>query len=547
MIEAPKPENEKERLMALERYQVLDTMPEELLDDLTMLASHICQAPIALISLVDADRQWFKSKTGITASQTNRDIAFCSHAILGTEVFEVPDATKDVRFVDNPLVTTNPQIRFYAGAPLLTPEGEAIGTLCVIDQVPRALSQEQRAALAALSRQVITHFELSRNLVRVKKHEEYFHSVIEAAPSGMLMIDQHGTIILANALITQQFGYSQKQLLGSPIETLIPERNRSDQSRERTAFFAAPEPRMMGNGENMFGLRSDGTEFPVEIGLNPLTTEEGTFILASVVDVTTRKRAEATIQTYMEELHRSNQELDEFAHIAAHDLKEPLRGIYNYSEILLEDYGSKLNEDAKAKCETLVRLSKRMQALIESLYYFARAGRSQLAMVPTDLQEVLDGILESLDFSLKESGVEIRIPRPLPVKNCDSVRTGEVFRNLITNAVKYNNKNEKWVEIGYLKAGDGNKGNLFQESGSTTFYVRDNGIGIPEKHLSSIFRIFKRLHTADKFGGGTGAGLTITKKLVERHGGEIWVESDYGNGTTFYFTLENGKNQKKFF
>ncbi len=228
------------------------------------------------------------------------------------------------------------------------------------------------------------------------------------------------------------------------------------------------------------------------------------------------------------ELERSNNELDAFAYIASHDLKEPLRGIHNYSNFLIEDYGATLNEEGKAKLNTLIRLTQRMEDLIDSLLHFSRLGRVDLSMQDTDLNIIVRRILALLIARIEETGIEIRIPQPLPTIYCDHVQVGEVFNNLVANAIKYNDKSTKWIEIGYTE----------HPSLPTTFYVQDNGIGIREKHFEVIFRIFKRLHGPSKYGGGTGAGLTIAKKIVERHGGTIWVESTYGEGTTFYFTLQ---------
>ncbi|QSJ20259.1 GAF domain-containing protein [Nostoc sp. UHCC 0702] len=239
------------------------------------------------------------------------------------------------------------------------------------------------------------------------------------------------------------------------------------------------------------------------------------------------KKADELAQLNIE-LERSNNELDAFAYIASHDLKEPLRGIHNYSNFLIEDYGEILNEEGKAKLLTLIRLTQRMEDLIDSLLHFSRLGRVDLSMQHTDLNSVVERSLDLLSARIEEMKVEIRIPRPLPTVYCDRVQMSEVFNNLIANAIKYNDKAEKWIEIGYTG----------HPPATMTFYVRDNGIGIREKHLEAIFRIFKRLHGPNKYGGGTGAGLTIAKKIVERHRGKIWVESTYSQGSTFYFTLQ---------
>ncbi|WP_017316628.1 ATP-binding protein [Mastigocladopsis repens] len=242
------------------------------------------------------------------------------------------------------------------------------------------------------------------------------------------------------------------------------------------------------------------------------------------------------------ELERSNHELASFAFAASHDLKEPLRGIYNYSSILLEDYAQLLDEDGIEYLQTVVSLSQRMETLINSLLRLSQLGQAKLHLQATDLNELLHRVMNLLRASRPQAKFDIRIARPLPRIECDPVLVSEVFSNLIVNAFKYNDKPEKWVEIGYLDTDEQPEKALLQLQQQTSvqpvFYIRDNGIGIPEHHHQTIFRLFKRLHSQEKYGGGAGAGLAISKKIIERHGGRIWVESTVGDGSVFYFTLK---------
>jgi two-component system, chemotaxis family, sensor kinase Cph1 len=225
------------------------------------------------------------------------------------------------------------------------------------------------------------------------------------------------------------------------------------------------------------------------------------------------------------ELERSNTELDAFAYVASHDLKEPLRGIHNYANFLMEDYETLLPEDGIAKLQTLVRLTQRMENLINSLLHYSRLGRTEISRKPTNLNDLVRQVVDTFTISQPDASLEFCLPRSLPTVNCDRTQVSELFTNLISNAIKYNDSVNKQIEIGFI------------EADIDTFYVRDNGIGIPPQHLERIFQIFKRLHAQDEYGGGTGAGLTIVQKIVERHGGTIWVESTLNQGSTFYFTL----------
>lgn len=238
------------------------------------------------------------------------------------------------------------------------------------------------------------------------------------------------------------------------------------------------------------------------------------------------------------DLARSNEELDAFAYVASHDLKEPLRGIHKYAHQLL-DAATGLGEEHRRKLDALMRLTLRMDSLIDSLLHSSRVGRMTLQLEDTNLAEVLAEAVEMVDTRRAGGEVDIVVPRPLPHARCDRVRCREVLVNLLSNALKYNDKPRKRVEVGYVGPREEHPrpGCPAGSAGHVIYYVRDNGIGIAPTHYEQVFRMFKRLHGRDEYGGGTGAGLTIVKKLVERHRGRVWIDSTLGEGTTVYFTL----------
>ena len=243
-----------------------------------------------------------------------------------------------------------------------------------------------------------------------------------------------------------------------------------------------------------------------------------------------------------QELEKTNEELASFAYAASHDLKEPLRGIYNYTTFLIEDYREDLDEAGVERMQALLRLTRRMDQLIDALLKFSQMRQLECTFKPIQLQRLLDNAVEMMQMSRIETTFDMIYPRPLPEISGDSILLNELFSNLISNALKYNDSDVIKIEIGFitpeeyeqLPASTPKRLNLQSRN---LFYVKDNGIGIRPRHLRSIFRLFKRLHGRDRYGGGTGAGLTIVKKIVERHGGEIWVDSVYGEGTTFWFAL----------
>src|SRR5258705_30050 len=265
---------------------------------------------------------------------------------------------------------------------------------------------------------------------------DLFRQVVEAAPNAMVMVDRAGLIVLVNAQTEKLFGYGRDELIAKSIETLVPERFRSGHPGYRSAFYGDLKSRPMGMGRELYALRKDGSEFPVEIGLNPVRTSEEVFVLSAIVDITERKRAEQELLRKTDELARSNHDLEQFAYVASHDLQEPLRAVAGSLQLLQRRYQDQLDPRADEFIAHAVDGATRMQALIEDLLTYSRVGRSADTRQPTDCGQILDQALRSLSVVIEETGAQINCAA-LPTVLATPTQVTLLFQNLVGNAIKF--------------------------------------------------------------------------------------------------------------
>lgn len=385
---------EKNRLRELRELSIMDTLPEKEYDDITHIASTICGTSISLITLLDKERQWFKSKVGLDVPQTSREIAFCNHAIdTPQEIFEVFDARHDERFKQNPLVTEDPNIVFYTGVPLVTEEGNALGTLCVIDKQPKQLSEDQKQSLRALAHQVTRLFELRKKQLELEQTKKI--------------------------------------------------------------------------------------------------------------------------------LEQRSEELQKFAHVAAHDLKSPLANITMLTELLKDSNGHNLDEQGMEIIDMLQVTSSTLRVLIDGILSHAKNDHLiHRELKKVNLDEYFKAITELIPLSEKKY---IHFYSSSESIEINSHAVTQILLNLIVNGLKYNDSESPIVKVTHQR-------NAYQD----VFVVSDNGIGIAPENHDRIFEIFESSETTDKYGNkGAGVGLSTVKSIVHKLQGQIYIESDLGKGSSF--------------
>lgn len=358
-----------------------------------------------------------------------------------------------------------------------------------------------------------------------KRAEERLRMVIENSPNAKILINSQGKITLANQRLEEMFGYPREEMLGKPFELLIPQRFHAIHSEHVRTYLDSPRNRQAGVGLNMFGRHRNGSEIRLEVNLSHFELDGDKYTLAALADITSRHQAEQELQERTRELMRSNRDLEQFAYAASHDLKEPLRAVAGCVMLLREHLQQQLDDQARQYIRHTVEGVERMQQLIDDLLAYSRLSRTGELVRVVQLDDVLNHALNNLSATLQVSHVQIQ-RTPLPEVHGIPAQLALLFQNLLSNAIKFRKRDQP----GLVRI------SCQSENHSWIIHVEDNGIGIDEAYFERIFEIFQRLHTRSAY-PGTGVGLALCKRIVERHGGRIWVDSTPGQGSTFSFSL----------
>jgi PAS domain S-box-containing protein len=390
------------------------------------------------------------------------------------------------------------------------------------------LESAEGILVTAAIRDISVRRAAEKHLVQM---ENRYRGLLEAAPDAMVVVNQDGEIVLLNAQAEKQFGYRRDELLEQKVTNIIPEGFAERLIADGTRTAAEALAQQIGMGIELSGRRKDGSEFPIEIMLSPLESAEGILVTAAIRDITARKKSAEHLVKTVAELKSSNDELQQFAYVASHDLQEPLRTVASFTQLLAKRYQGKLDAEADEFIGYTVDGCNRMKSLIQDLLVYSRAGAEGKALAEVSGENALQRATQALEMIIKESGAIVTHDL-LPTITTDLGQLTQVFQNLVGNAIKYHGVEAPLVHISARQNG----GNEW------IFSVRDNGLGIEPQYFEKIFVIFQRLHGREEF-AGTGIGLSICKKIVERLGGRMWVESQVKKGSTFYFALpeRNGK------
>lgn len=515
---------ERRRLEALRRYALLDTPDEAEFDDITQLAANLCATPIALISLVDGHRQWFKSRVGLSIAETPRAVSFCAHAIQGCALFEIGDARLDPRFRDNPMVTGSAGVRFYAGTPLTTPDGYNLGTLCVVDHTPRALSAAQRDALARLGRQVVRLFE-QRLLTRQYAEEAALHRVMEqrlqeiaTQVPGMLFQyrwhpDEAGRFTYVSEGSEQIYGLSPAQLQDMrPIFERVHEADRHPMIAEIRQAIQAGRPwrvehRAWHPRKGLIWL--DGHAAPLPQG-------DGSVLWHGLVtDISERRQVRQLEQ--------------DFVSTVSHELRTPLTSITGSLSLLCNGVMGPIPSDQQELLDIAQQNSQRLAALVDDLLDLDKldAGKMRIESKVQPLQPLLEQALSANRSYAERLGVQLSLLGQSEAQvSVDALRLHQVLSNLLSNAAKFSPRGGRVT----LAAG--------RLDGEVRVSVSDRGPGIPEAFRPRVFQRFAQANGNDaRQQGGTGLGLAISRALIERMGGRIGFDCPDGGGTCFWFEL----------
>jgi PAS domain S-box-containing protein len=531
----PLPANEEARLRALYSYEVLDTPPEPTFDGIARLAAQICATPIALISLVDERRQWFKSCTGLEARQAGRDVAFCTHALLQPEVLIVPDVLADPRFARNPLVTGEPHVRFYAGAPLINPEGLALGTVCVLDRVPRQLTREQVRALETLAEQVVAQLELrrlnrsQRRLIEeLYESNERFEVVLRATNDVIWDWDVVAHQVMWNERITEVLGYPLEDVGPTPdwwYSMVHPE----DRERVRRSI----ERVIAGNGELWFDeyrfRRANGSYARVMDRGSILRDAAGRPVrmLGALADMSEREEMRARLA-----LADRMASVGTLAAGVAHEINNPLAYVianldYARQELCEANPGQAPKEAEVPEALKEAREgAERVRVIVKELKMFSRPDDERMELV--DVHRAIDSAATMAWNEIRHRARLVKEYQPVPSVYGNEARLGQVFLNLLVNAAQA-------IPEGAADRNEIRVSTRLDEQGRIVIEVRDTGGGIPA-HAQP--RIFEPFFTTKPVGMGTGLGLSICHGIIQSLGGVLRFETEPGKGTVFQVLLQ---------